>query len=318
MAYLTRTDPTRNMNGVSCACRNFKGPSPPPDEAGTSFRLTHRYIRIKAKSGFGSFNLAQTDGTVLALDWVADKTHHILGSAVIVAPGVAVAARHVIDDMRDKGFLGEGGGYLLALGFLKDGGMTVWSANSFGAIGPGDLSILTLVWATDRPATTVALATLAARQPLLGESISLIGFASPEPSFEIDAAIGSFASVGPVTDIYPERRDRNLPTPAAAVWAKSRGGMSGGAAFDAQGRLIGIISKGFNGFNGCEEPTHISLTWPCIFTRIDEVAWPPSLVSGPTSLHSLAEQGLCRIECVEKLHSRFDERGELISLSLDP
>jgi hypothetical protein len=43
-------------------------------KAGTSFRVTHRYIRINAQSGFRSLNLAQTDGTVLALDWVVGKT----------------------------------------------------------------------------------------------------------------------------------------------------------------------------------------------------------------------------------------------------
>jgi hypothetical protein len=50
--------------------------------------------------------------------------------------------------------------------------MTIWNPNSFGVIGSGDLSILTLVRATDRPASTVGLATLAARQPLQGDSIT--------------------------------------------------------------------------------------------------------------------------------------------------
>jgi hypothetical protein len=294
----------------------FCGTVEPPElvaNAGTDFRLTHRYIRINVQSGFGSLNLAQTDGTVLALDWVVGKTHHIWGSAVMVAPGVALTARHVVDDMREKGFLGAVGGYLLALGFDKDG-MAIWNPTSFGPIGEGDLSILTLVPATPRPATTVGLATLVARQPLVGESIGLIGFAAAgaKVEFENDAAIDLLGSVGPVIDVYPERRDRSgLPNPSAAVLAKNTGGMSGGAAFDAKGRLIGIIARGFD-----EGPAFISLVWPCIFTPV-EVAWPPGLVSGPTSLAAMAELGLCRIERIEALHPDVNEGGELVGLTLD-
>jgi hypothetical protein len=38
-------------------------------------------IRIDDQSGFRGLDLAQLDGTVLALDWVLGKTHHIWGSA---------------------------------------------------------------------------------------------------------------------------------------------------------------------------------------------------------------------------------------------
>jgi hypothetical protein len=261
-------------------------------------------------------NLAQTDGTVLALDWVIGRTHHIWGSAVMVAPGVALTAQHVIDAMRDEGFSGEGGaGYLLALGFHNDGSMTIWNPDSSGAIGDGDLSILTLVRATPCPARTVGLATLVARQPLVGESISLIGFTADEVEFENNnAGMDSLGSVGQVIDVYPIERDRcRLPNSSAAVSAKTINGMSGGGAFDAQGRLIGIIAAGIG-----EDPSFISLVWPCIFTRIDAVAWPPGLISVPTSLNAMAQKGLCRIECIEKLRSQFNECGELVSVTLDP
>ena len=294
------------------------GPRELVAKAGTGLRFTHRYIRINAESGFRSMNLAQTEGTVLALDWVIGRTHHIWGSAVMVAPGVALTAQHVIDEMRDKGLSSKGGaGYLLALGFHNDGNITIWNPDSFGAIGDGDLSILMLVRATTPgPATTVGLATLVTRQPLVRESISLIGFAAAEVEFENNnAAIDLLGSVGQVIDVYPISRDRcRLPNSSAGVSAKTRNGMSGGGAFDAQGRLIGIIAAGI----GEDPSSFISLVWPCIFTGIDEVVWPPGLVSGPTSLNTMAQQGLCRIECIEKLRPQFDERGELVSLTLDP
>jgi hypothetical protein len=232
---------------------------------GMNFRLRHRYIQIEAQSGFRSIDLAQLDGVLLALDWVVRDTHHIWGSAVMVAPGVALTAGHTVDAMRQEGFLRAGGGYLLALGF-SDHGMVVWNPNSFISIGDGDLAILTLLLrSTAQPA--VSIATLAARQPLVGEIVSLIGFAASETKFENltrdrGAVIDLLGSVGPVANLYPQGRDRQtLPNPAAGVSAKTVGGMSGGAAFDARGCLIGIITSGID-----ETSSFISMSWPCVFT----------------------------------------------------
>jgi hypothetical protein len=117
--------------------------------------------------------------------------------------------------------------------------------------------------------------------------------------------IGLLGSVGPVVDVYPEGRDRSLPNPSVGVSAKTIGGMSGGAAFDAQGRLIGIITSGVG-----EEISFITLSWPIVFTPI-EIAWPPGLIQGPTTLHAMAtEQRLCRIENIEALRSHLSEGGE--------
>src|SRR5215467_1719080 len=98
-----------------------------PSEGMNYFRVTHRHIRIEAQSGYRSIDLAQFDGVLLALDWVVGDAHHIWGSAVMVAPGVALTARHTVDAMRHEGFLrdGEGSGYLLALGFY-DHGLVIW------------------------------------------------------------------------------------------------------------------------------------------------------------------------------------------------
>ncbi len=301
----------------------FHGIVGPPEshgEAGRSLRLTHRYIQIDAQSGFRSLNLAQLDGTLLALDWVVGETHHIWGSAVMVAPGVALTARHTVDEMHNKGFLGRAGGYLLALGFHNDG-MAIWNPDSFTTIEDGDLSILTLVRTTASPAAaktiTVNVAILAARQPLLGESISLIGFAASEAKFEKltqdrGAGLALLGSVGPVTDVYPTGRDQSLPNPSAGVSAKTVGGMSGGAAFDVQGRLIGIITSGIG-----DELSFISLSWPTVFTPV-EVTWPPGFFQESVSLHAMSQQGFCRIENIDALSSRVDERGEpLVGLISD-
>jgi hypothetical protein len=71
-------------------------------------------------------------------------------------------------------------------------------------------------------------------------------------------------SVGEVSDVYSERRDRfSLPNPSIGIAARVDGGMSGGAAFDESGRLIGIISR------GDDTSSFVSLLWPSVFTPID-------------------------------------------------
>jgi hypothetical protein len=288
----------------------FHGVVGPPEldaVPGASFRIVQRRIQIAAQNGFRALDLSQLDGTLLALDWVVGETHHIWGSAVLVAPGVALTARHVVDDMRANGLLGDVGGYLLALGFHDDG-MAIWNPRSFTSIGDGDLAILTLVRTTASPTAvtrhpvSINVAVMAARQPVAGECLSLVGFAATEGRYDTlradrGAGLSSFGSVGPVIDVYSGGRDRSLPNPSVGVAARTVGGMSGGGAFDAEGRLIGVITSGIG-----EEPSFVSLCWPCVFTPL-LVTWPPGLVEGEVTLHEMAQRQLCRIEGVEALRS---------------
>jgi hypothetical protein len=280
---------------------------------GSGVRVTHRYIQINDASGFRALNsLAGLDGTVLALDWVNGDVHRIWGSAVIVAPGIALTARHVVEHMRAEGFLQEGGGYLLALGF-QQGELVIWNANYYTSIGEGDLAILTLVRAntpTVRAGDIVSVnaAIFAARRPHIGEAVSLFGFAASNTTFEDlksngGAALSLLGGIGPVADAWPQGRDRSMPVPCVAIAAKTVGGMSGGPAFDSKGRLIGIITSGF------DDMSFVTLTWPSVFTPL-VIAWPPGLVSEEATLHGLTERGLCRIEEIDALSSHVSEDGE--------
>ena len=94
--------------------------------------------------------------------------------------------------------------------------------------------------------------------------MSLVGFAAQETKFENlthgrGAAVALLGSVGPVIDVCREGRDRCLSNPSAGISAKTVGGMSGGAAFDAHGRLIGIIASGIG-----EETFHVPVMAQCV------------------------------------------------------
>jgi hypothetical protein len=284
---------------------------------GKAFKLTHHTMKIEDEGGFRALDLAQLKGTVLALDWVVGKRHHIWGSAVMVAPGVALTARHVVDAMREKGFLtGDDGGYLLALGFHEHG-VVFWNPDSFTSVGAGDIAVLTMVRATASPALPpdtpipVNAATMALRVPAVGEMISMFGFTATETVFEDGNAVGLslLGGVGPVLDVYPQRRDQRLAGPSACVAAKTVGGMSGGGAFDAQGRLIGVISAGIG-----EEPSFISLAWPCLFSPL-QIAWPPGLINEPATLYDLGRRDLCDMVGLDLVHAHATEEGTpLVSL----
>jgi hypothetical protein len=170
----------------------------PPEESpipGAQYVFPQKMVKIDAVAGFRDLQLAQLDGLVVALDWVANNRHHIWGSAIMVAPGVALTAGHVIDEMRDRGFLAEAGGQLFALSFHADR-VELWRADSFTRVDIGDLSLLTLVRSTAAsgpPAESplkFSLARMAARMPGVGEIISLIGFKAAEVSFEGRALMG--------------------------------------------------------------------------------------------------------------------------------
>ncbi len=147
--------------------------------------------------------------------------------------------------------------------------------------------------------------------PGVGETISLVGFKAAEVSFEHSALMGLalVGSVGQVTDQYPQGRDRHgLPNPAIAVAARTVGGMSGGAAFDAAGHLIGVISSGL------VSVSFVSLSWPAIHVPIAP-KWPPAAMPSETSLAALAKDGRYGIEHLDGVRTRVKDGLRITSIS---
>ena len=303
------------------SCKFHVDIGPPEDSPipGAQYAFPQKAVKIDAVAGFRDLQLPQLDGLVVALDWVANDRHHIWGSAVMVAPGAALTAGHVIDEMRYRGFLAEAGGQLFAVSFHADR-VELWRADSFTRVDIGDLSLLTLVRTTAASGPPAehslkfSLARMAARMPGVGETVSLVGFKAAEVSFERRALMGLalVGSVGQVTDQYPQRRDSHgLPNPAIAVAARTVGGMSGGAAFDTAGHLIGVISSGFD-----EPPSFVSLAWPATYVPIAP-KWPPAAMPAETSLGALAKEGRCGIEHLDDVLTWVEDGRLMVSIS-DP
>lgn len=283
--------------------------------------FAQKAVRINSARGIADLDLHKLDGIVIALDWVADNRHHIWGSAVMVGPGIAITARHVIDEMIAHGLLKDSGGQIFATSLHADR-VELWRADSYTRVDVGDLSLLTLIRTTAQPERPVeepanfSLATMAARMPIVGENITLIGFKAAELSYSATAplSLALVGSTGPVTDLYPQRRDaHNLPNPSFGVAACTVNGMSGGAAFDSNGRLIGVISSGVE-----DEHSFVSLTWPATYVPITPTWWPLMQLKSPTSLGALAKAGIFRIEHLDDVDTWQTDDGHLMASISDP
>jgi hypothetical protein len=95
------------------------------------------------------------------------------------------------------------------------------------------------------------------------------------------------------------------------VAARTVGGMSGGAAFDAAGHLIGVISSGLD-----ESPSFVSLSWPASYVPIAP-KWPPGAMPSETSLGALAKDGRCGIEHLDDVRTWMEDGHWMVSIS-DP
>lgn len=245
-------------------------------------------------------------GALLAFLIEKGDVTKVLGSAVIVAPGLAVTATHVfLQDL--EMLLGKGARHYL-IG-LRDDKVQFWHCEGISYDEGDDLALLSIRPNSDPPADrTYFLFGMTTREPQPGEPLTLLGFRSSDEATAIDNAVRLdavlYASRGPVQQIYYPMRDKLLaPFPAIEVACGSPGGMSGGAALDSNGRLVGVISRSFQTEDGCG-PSLAS--WIVrAFPRKLNIPWPPGIHKEQTTLLDI-DPSVIFIEGREAITSRDD------------
>ncbi len=237
-------------------------------------------------------------GAMLQLHWRSKDTEAIDGSAAIVAPGVAIAARHVIDhdDRLQRVLKGD---LILSLSGVIVFGLDLWSVRHVTVKDGSDLCILSLKRACDLPAdNTLRQVSLTRKIPQVGAQVMLAGFRVPEPvalgsGNPVRIEGGMHVSVGLVTAVYPEKRDTvMLPWPCIELNVGASGGVSGGPAFDQDGRMIGILCSALG--DGADGTSYVSLVDPILSTSFLH-AWPPGLHPAPISLLGM-DSRVCSID----------------------
>lgn len=255
-------------------------------------------------------NWQMFEGSVLSVTFSTPNEHRVLGSAVMVAPGVALTVNHVVEDhLNDI----SGGNVGVMCTGIASHGAEGWKLRQGVCVDRTDICILSLEYMAQLPPTRkFHHATLSTRTPRLGERLTGAGFRAEGGPFartpgqsELLTA-GLLLTSGEVIDIYQEGRGSLKPWPALGVDCPTPGGMSGGPVFDDRGFLVGLISSSVESGVGVEpSPTFVALCWPALGQRFLGT-WPPTGRSH-ISLLELAATGACYIEKPESVEAEYEE-----------
>lgn len=242
------------------------------------------------------------EGLVLAVA-VAEPngdSYSVLGTAVTVAPGVALSAAHVLLEHREQ--FARKQKSLICIGVGSDG-VHAWWVMQATQSDTTDVCILSLRRASELPPSrTLNQATLTTRTPKLGESVLMVGFRGAADRFErradgaMELEAGMLVSSGSVVQHHARARDSvMMPWPTLEIDGPTIGGMSGGPVFDSRGYLVGIVSSSLDRGPGQEpSPTFASQIWPALGMPFVG-GWPT--MRGPTETATLLSLGrMCSIE----------------------
>lgn len=261
--------------------------------------------------------LGQFEGLLLIVSYSTAEKHYVLGSAVMVAPGIALCVAHVV-----RVFLDELAAGMVAAMFvgLASHGAEGWKASHVTTIDPGEICILSFEYMAQLPpGNTFHLACLTTRLPALGERLFMVGFRAGAEEFvrndtvpaELEAHL--LISNGPVLELFPSGLGSYKPWSTLTVDGAAIGGMSGGAVFDSRGFLVGLISSSFEvGGGQLPSPTFVALTWSALGVQFPGI-WPafPQFVGNKTLL-GLASGKVCFIERPEAIEIK-DASGQPVS-----
>jgi hypothetical protein len=198
-------------------------------------------------------NWTSFDSAILSVFVYDADGHREVGSAVLVAPGLAITATHVIRDHLEE--FENGPVSVICLGAIADGTAILWQVTGSTYADENDITFLELVLAS-APATgiTIRCFPITTRTPFEGETLHLLGFTATNIDWKdhTRSITGQLlTSAGPMTALHYPRRDSVLvPYPAIEIACGSVGGMSGGAVVDTTGHLVGIISTGLSHSDG--------------------------------------------------------------------
>lgn len=223
------------------------------------------------------------NGTLLALSFRDDYGHHTYGSGVMVGPGLALCAAHVLYENDFYTKLQNGGATLVAQAPLSDGGMLLWTVQRISLVPASDLAILSMTLTSRYPADRHFMtAWITTRMPTVGETLVVTGFSASGGGTVPIARRTRLemlpqCQLGAVIDRYPDGRDRLLQGPCLAIECAVPGGTSGGPVFDDRGYLVGLLSASYEGAT----ISFVSHVWPALVRANTEAVWPPAPYSRP-------------------------------------
>lgn len=264
------------------------------------FRVGHALFILGDKEPSGVWQTTDWsffNGMLLTVSFCNDQNHRILGSAVMVAPGIALTAKHVFEsDLEDY----KNRKHRATCESLTPSGTVIWDILSVIDIADTDIVILCL-----RPQDELSSdqwiisAMLSTRLPAIGEELAIVGFEAAQENFQttdgnfyLEGSV--FTATGKVSKQYINGRDKfSITWPVLEIECPTYGGMSGGPVFDFRGHLIGLACSSIN-ISRTEGTSYISLLWQSLASRFVHPGMP-HFYKGDISLIDL-ENRLCRID----------------------
>ena len=283
---------------------------------GSQIQLTrfNPVIGTNLPKGIHSFrNPGATQGMLLLLLAQIDQQALPWGSAILVAPGLALTAGHVYDSFKKEGLLDKEG-YLHAVG-PHENGTIMWAVTQVQHLNISDLALLILSPMGDMHIgrLDLSLPTIAVLAPNVGEKVFSFGFSADSSHIEVSqniimGEVDFQVSIGTVEEVYPIGRDRVMISwPSFMMRGRLSGGMSGGPIFNKDGFLIGINTSS----NDSDDPWAIfSLLWPVVVEKFTPTK-SPFYEEIQMNLMDIGRRKMAFIGCQDEWAHRDPESGKL-------
>jgi hypothetical protein len=230
----------------------------------SELKLSWATMEFTAVDGIGPMrSLYEAGDSLVAVAKFEKDGVTIIGSGVMIGPGLLLTATHVLDDFK------QNKDFPTFLTFLPHAARAWLPVETSTVSGKSDfdesrrkVSDISLVSCTLNSAAyediPLMLAPLKVTLPMIGERFWAFGF---RHQFINDgaASVTPLVSSGVVTAVFPQGRGERMPSPCFEVEMDTPGGMSGGAVANAEGDVVGIVSSSIEG-----GPTYVTLIWDAL------------------------------------------------------
>lgn len=240
----------------------------PENPALSDLRLSWKTAVFTDEDGIGPLrDLHEAGDAFVAVGRMEEKGLTVLGSGVMVGPGLLLTATHVLDEFPQEGtgpvfltFLPSGARAWLPIDFV-----TLSKPSEFDKYRKvtSDMSLVSCTLNSEAYADLpLMLAPMQVALPLIGDRLWAIGFRHQMIQNRA-AVVTPLISSGLVTAAYPNGRGERMLSSCFEINMDTVGGMSGGAVVNADGNLVGILSSSFEG-----GPSYVTLIWEAIRLRV--------------------------------------------------
>jgi hypothetical protein len=252
----------------------------------------------------------------------AGKRAFVGGTAVIVAPGLAIAASHVLDEIRAQfGFDRSSKNIELDIYVNQLNTGACWYVCHASSWVGTDITVLSLKPRNDNArSASVGRLPVTVDPPTVGTNVTALGYPgtgltipqNDRDVLKMNFSITPTVSEGEVVEVHRSFRDSaNLRFPCFAVNAGFTAGMSGGAVFNASKELCGLVCSGGEG--EFKNYSHSVSSWPLAIipvTLADDIPSYAGVTAGMQyRMLDLARVGYIRLNGHERIEFFKHENG---------